>query len=69
MLPEGLAAMLTLTGKAAVRCIVSELDIAGLFVAHDSDEVIKQLIPSLSVRLLLTYVELLLPTLVPFNFH
>jgi hypothetical protein len=63
------AEILTLAGKFGFTVMVTEFEVAGLSVAQVAFEVMTQVTTSLLARLELEYVALLVPILVPFNFH
>jgi hypothetical protein len=63
------AATLTLAGRFGLTVIVTEFEVAGLPVAQVALDVSTQIITSLFARDALEYVELLVPTFDPFNFH
>jgi hypothetical protein len=63
------AAILILTGKFGLTVMVTALEVAGLPVAHVAFEVKTQVTISTDARAALVYVELLVPTLTPFNNH
>ena len=62
-------AILTLAGKLGLTVIVTEFEVAGEPEAQLAVEVITTDTTSLLAKVLLLYVALLVPTLLPFNFH
>jgi hypothetical protein len=62
---------LVTTGEAgkAFTVVVIALDVAGLLVAQIALDVITNVTTSLLANDVLVYVVLLVPTLLPFNFH
>ena len=66
---DGLAAMLTLTGRFGFTVIVIVLEVAGLPVPQLAVEVITQVIVLPFVSAALVYVGELVPTFAPFSFH
>lgn len=69
MLPEGTAVMLISRTTDVLTDIVNVLEIAGLPVAHVSEDVMIQSITSPFDNAEVETVELLGPTLAPFNCH
>ena len=65
----GFAAMLTDGVTVAVTAIVMPLDVAVAGFAHASDDVITTVTTFPFAKVLLEYVLLFVPTLLPFNFH
>ena len=65
----GLAAIVTDGATAAVTVIVTSLEVAVVGLAQASDDVITQVTLAPLVNAAFVYVLLLVPTLVPFNFH
>jgi hypothetical protein len=63
------AAILTLAGANGFTVMEMALEVTGLPETQVALEVITQVITSLFARVLLVYVELFVPMLVPFNFH
>jgi hypothetical protein len=63
------AEMLTAGVTLGLTVILIELDVAEVGATHAALDVITQLTTSPFAKALLVYVELLLPTLPPFNFH
>ncbi len=59
----------TLAAKFGLTVMVMLFELAGDPVAQVAFEVITALTTSLFAKLLLVYVLLLVPTLLPFNFH
>ncbi len=59
----------TLAAKFGLTVMVILFELAGEPVAQVAFEVITALTTSLFAKLLLVYVLLLVPTLLPFNFH
>ena len=66
---EGLAAMLTLTGKFGFTVIVMLLDVAGFPVAQVALDVSTQVTTSLLFNVVDVNVVELVPTFTPFTFH
>ena len=69
MVPFGLAAILTFELISGFIFAISEFEVAGLLVAQDSDDVMTQLITSLSARVAVENAELLLPNAMPLMYH
>ena len=69
MVEEGLAAMLTLTGKFGFTVMVILLDVAGLPVAQVAFDVSTQVTTSLLFKVAEVNVVELVPLFVPFTFH
>jgi len=67
--PDGLAAMLTLTGRFGFTVIVIVLDVAGLPVAQVALDVSAQVTTSPLFNVADVYVAEFVPTLLPFTFH
>ena len=62
-------AMLTLTGKFGFTVMVNVLDVAGLPVGHIALDVRIQVTASAFANVVLEYVLLFVPILLPFTFH
>ena len=69
MVEEGLAAMLTLTGKFGFTVIVMLLDVAGFPVAQVALDVSTHVTTSPLFNAVVVNVVELVPLLVPFTFH
>jgi hypothetical protein len=67
--PPGFAAMFTLAGKFELIAIVIVLDVAGEPVEHVAFDVMMHVMVFPFVSAALVYVELFVPTLLPFTCH
>lgn len=63
------AETLILTGRFGLTVMVTAFEVAGLLVAQVALDVKIQVTTSLFTNEEFVYVELLVPTLLPFNFH